>query len=114
MAAQSWRVPLASPLAPALRTGAAAAKPLSWSPHSAHLDGLLCPSSWGAWVPFPLFFWVSWDSAMAAAITGAARLFVASRGNFTNILDYNGGPCPVTPGKVPSTAVAPETFGVMV
>ena len=99
----------------ALWTGTAATKPLLWVPHNVRYNGKICCSSAGAQVPSPLFVRVPQYSAMAAADAGAARLFAAARGKFPEILDVqNGGPRPVTLGKLPSMTVASETFDVTV
>ena len=112
---QFGQAPLASSPAPALWNGAADAKLLFQAPRNVCPDGPLRCSSKGARVPSPLFVGVCRASAMAAAVTGAARLFAAAWGNFPDILDVqNGGSCLATLVEAPSMTVVPDTFGVTV
>ena len=61
------------------------------------------PSSFGHQAPF----------AMVEEVSGPIFFLAAAKGHLLNILVVkNSGPCPVEPGKAPSTTVAPETFGV--
>ena len=115
MTDQFKRAPLVSLPDPTLWTGVATTKPLLRAPRNVRSDGPLCLSYQGARVLSPLFSGVLWSYTMSDAITVTARLFAATQGNFTDILDNkNGGPNPVTPGEVPSTMVRPETFGITV
>ena len=47
---------------------------------------------------------------MAEDAAGSAFHFAAAWGNLLDTLDVeSGGPCPVEPGEMPLTMVAPET-----
>ena len=63
------------PLAPALGTGAAVAKPLLRNPHNGQSDIPRILSSQGVWI-LSLFFSVSArEDAMADSVSGAMRIF---------------------------------------
>ena len=103
MASQFRRVPLASPLAPALGTGVAAARPLLRAPRNMRSDGTLRRSSAGARVPSLSFVGILCSSTMSDNADGTALLFSVARGNLLEILD-----------EALSTMVATETLGVTV
>ena len=92
MAAQLLLVPLASPLMPALRTGATADKLLHWTPRNGHSDGQPHISSWGAWFLSPRFFGYTLDDVMADSVTGPTRRFSLIQDIFLHILSKIAAP----------------------
>ena len=86
MEAQFGRSPHASPLAPALGTGAALARPLLQAPHNVRLEGTLSRSLEGVQV-LSLFSVGRWDPfVMAKNIACAAFFFDAARVHLPEIL----------------------------
>ena len=86
MEAQFGRALHASPLAPALGTGAASARPLLQAPHNVRLEGTLSRSLEGVQV-LSQFSVGCWDTfVMAKHIACAAFFFAAARGHLPEVL----------------------------
>ena len=113
--AQFGRAPLASPLASALGTGAASARPLLRAPSNVGLEGtlscsfagsrVLSPSSVGHWTPF----------AMMGDVSDSVFFFSAVRVHLSEILVVENGILrSLEPVKAQSTMVAPETLSVTI
>ena len=115
MAAKFEQALLASPPAPAFKTGSASARTLPLAPPNVRLENMLSRSLSGSRVPSPSSIRRRVPFVMVIDASGAKFFFPAAWGHLPEILGVeNVGPRPVKPGEVPSTTVALETFGVTV